>query len=122
MYGPNTAEVLDAIKAALGLRESMRSYLRLQIDALAQQGQPVVRPLWFDLPGAELIEDQFMFGPAFMVAPVLWPGATTRLVVFPGDNTTRFQHHFSGVNYTGGSRAQIPVSLSEFPLFHVFQH
>ena len=80
-----------------------------------------MRPLFFDFssdPLAATVEDQFMFGPNYMVAPVLEPGATERAVVFPGTAAVTFRHHFSGQAYAGGTAAQVPVaSLDTFPLF-----
>ena len=42
-----------------------------QVALLASAGTPVMRPLWFDFAAdeaASAVEDQFMFGPTYMVA------------------------------------------------------
>lgn len=52
----------------------------------AVSNAPVMRPLWYDFPAVAdsfALEDQFMFGPAIMVAPVLEAGAVNREVI-PG--------------------------------------
>ena len=54
---------------------------------------PTMRPLWWEFPGdphAVGVNDQYMLGPDLLVAPVTVQGATTRLVTFPGDATTRW--------------------------------
>ena len=45
-----------------------------------------MRPLWFEFPDAPLLfaaDDQFMLGPALLVAPVLEEGAKSRSVTLP---------------------------------------
>ena len=78
--------------------------------------------------GQAVIEDQFMFGEDYMVAPVLTPRANSmqREVYFPGtthSSTAKklvFTHIFTNQSYYGGSTAQIPVHrLDQFPLFAV---
>ena len=49
-------------------------------------GQPIMRPLWFEFPedAAQFAtDDQFMLGPALLVAPVLEEGATQRALHLP---------------------------------------
>jgi alpha-glucosidase len=52
----------------------------------AQHGRPMMRPLvWAfqDDPHVSSLDDQFMFGDAFLVAPILEKGATSRRVYIP---------------------------------------
>ncbi len=45
-----------------------------------------MRPLWFEFPEAKSLfatDDQFMLGPALLVAPVLEEGAKSRSVALP---------------------------------------
>ncbi len=54
--------------------------------AAAETGAPPMRPLFFDFPddpACTTSEDQFMFGPDLLVAPVLEQGATSRPVYLP---------------------------------------
>ena len=56
-------------------------------DALAaEKGTPPMRPLFFDFPddpACASVDDQFMFGPDLLVAPVLQQGATSRAFICP---------------------------------------
>ena len=81
-------------------------------------------------PLALEVPDQFMWGPDYMVAPVLEAGASERQVVFPdrhapsssarSSGSCRFTHYFSGQVYQGGTNVSVPVtSLADFPLFTV---
>eukprot|EP00041_Stephanoeca_diplocostata_P027724 m.769242 g.769242 ORF g.769242 m.769242 type:complete len:256 (-) comp23235_c0_seq11:4446-5213(-) len=123
VYGPANYSVLQHIKEALQIRKSLLPYMRKQLTTLVNHGTPVMRPLWFDFPRcsrAENVTDQFMFGPDYMVAPVLEPNVTERLVLFPGDGGVRYVHHFTGKEYMGGSSTLVPVSgLGDYPLFQI---
>ena len=68
------------------LREAMRGYLRAVTDAAHTDGDPIMRPLFYDFPAdAEGwdIRDEYMFGPDVLVAPVMEPGADVRRVYLP---------------------------------------
>ena len=59
----------------------------LSTDTLTRSaGQPVMRPLWFEFPDAPslfAVDDEFMLGPALLVAPVLDEGVESRAVTLP---------------------------------------
>ena len=119
-------EALGAIKSALRLKESLRPYTRTLVDELATNGTPTMRPLWFDFPddaGATTVDDQFMFGRSYMVAPVVAPrsgsnSSATRHVYFPRGAT--FVDWFTSKVHQGGSTVEYALgALDEFPLFKV---
>ena len=65
------------------IREQLRPYIMDQYQAAAQTGAPVMRPLFYDFwedPVAATVDDQMMFGPDYLVAPVLVENATERFV------------------------------------------
>ena len=63
---------------------------------------------------AAQVDDEFMFGDSYVVAPILAAGLVSRNVYLPAGNWT---HVFSGVNYTGGRNYSVPAPLDSFPLF-----
>ena len=68
-------------------------YIRALATNVSTLGVPTMRPLAYEFPldsGAAAVNDQYMLGPDLLVAPVTVQGATTRLVTFPGDATTRW--------------------------------
>src|SRR5208283_1831090 len=74
------------IKEILFLRERLRPYIMKQMKLAAAKGTPPMRPLFFDFPGdaaAPVVDDQFMFGPDLLVAPILRQGMTSREVYLP---------------------------------------
>ncbi len=82
--GPNEAwsygdAAYQRIAAALRLRERLRPYIHQQMRVASRQGVPPMRPLFLDFPDdpdAWQVEDEFLFGPDLLIAPVLEPGAS----------------------------------------------
>jgi len=78
--------VYTILEEFLFLRERLRPSIMEQARAASEKGSPPMRPLFFDFPkdeGSYKVEDQFMFGPDLLVAPVLYEGARSR-EVYPG--------------------------------------
>jgi alpha-D-xyloside xylohydrolase len=84
----------------------------------ALRGTPPMRPLFVDFPddpGAWLVEDQFMFGPDLLIAPVLTPGAHSRDVYLPAGRT--WVDAATGERHAGGRAVAVPVSPDRIPVF-----
>ena len=112
------AEAFGIIRSVLALRESLRDYVGGLAQRAAAEGEPPMRPLLFDFPAdahAWRVDDQFMFGSEYLVAPVLKAGARNRSVYFP--QGAAWVHHFTGAVYEGGTLVVVPAPLEEFPLF-----
>ena len=61
------------IRSAILLRERLRPYIMEQMKLASAKGLPPMRPVFFDFssdPKTADIEDQFLFGPDILVAPV----------------------------------------------------
>jgi alpha-D-xyloside xylohydrolase len=117
-FGNETATRLVAM---IRLRYTLILYIERLAQNVSSHGAPPQRPLFYDFPAepaAWAVDDQFMFGPEYLVAPVLEAGAQSRNVYFPGGPGVRWRHYFSGVVYAGGSNVSVPAPLDEFPLFN----
>ena len=71
---PYTSRIRDAIRT----RYRLLPYVYTLFRAANTTGAPVLRPTWYDFPAAEAalaLDDQFMLGPALLVAPILAPQA-----------------------------------------------
>ncbi len=102
----------------LHVRERLRPYILQQMARASQDGTPVMRPLFFDFPQDEtchLVEDQYMFGPDLLVAPVLEYGAQSRAIYLPPGAT--WTDALSGTATAGGQTITVPVSLDHIPVF-----
>jgi len=77
-----------------------------------------MRPLFFDFPGDEAcwaVEDEFMFGPDLLVAPVLHEGARCREVYLPAG--TDWADAWSGSTLKGGVQIMVDAPLECIPLY-----
>ena len=124
--GPNEiwaygAEAEAAMTRALRTREQLRPYLHEHLRAGQQNGLPLLRPLLLEFPDDPLswsIEDQFMFGPDLLVAPVTELGARAREVYLPaGADWTHHRPDGSAVTYPGGTRITADAPLDTIPVF-----
>ncbi|MDR2483225.1 MAG: family 31 glucosidase, partial [Treponema sp.] len=67
-------EVYEICRKYLFLREKMKPYIETVMQAAHEKGTPVIRPCFYDFPADERAweaEDQYMFGPDYLAAPVL---------------------------------------------------
>lgn len=121
--GPNEVwafgdEAYAIIKDVMLMRERLRPYLHEQLDLAATDGLPAMRPLFVDFPDDErawTVEDQMMFGPDVLVAPVTEAGARSRPVYLPAG--ARWTHAWSGRGHDGGGVIEEAAPLSQIPVY-----
>lgn len=89
-YGPwmyNDANVTNHARDMMKLHEGIiRNYTIPLMSEAMSSGYPLIRPLWWIAPNdvtALTNRDQFLIGDTLMVAPVLLPNVTNRMVYFP---------------------------------------
>lgn len=100
------------------LRERLRPYIMEQMKRVHESGVPPMRPLFFDFYQDQNtfdIEDEFMFGPDLLVAPVLYEGAYTREVYLPDGST--WTDGWSGNTLRGGQWIIAEALLERIPLY-----
>jgi len=111
-------DVYAILKRYLFVRERLRPYILQQMDHAHVQGIPPMRPLFFDFPddpGSWEIDDEFMFGPDLLVAPILEKGARRRQVYLPP--ASFWTDAWTGVKYKGGSCVEAPAPLDIIPVY-----
>jgi alpha-D-xyloside xylohydrolase len=121
--GPNEVwsfgqQAYEAISAMLRLRERLRPYIHAHLREGERTGVPLVRPLLLAFPDDKAawdIEDQYMFGPDILVAPVTEFGARQRRVYLPAG--ADWTHADSGRRHPGGSHVTVDAPLESIPLF-----
>jgi alpha-D-xyloside xylohydrolase len=119
-YGETAYGIL---RDMLFLRERLRPYIHEQMQVASQRGLPPMRPLFVDFPDdpvCETIEDQFMFGPQVLVAPVLFYGARERRVYLPAN--VDWHDAWTGTTYPGGQWLDVPTPLETIPVFLKAHH
>jgi alpha-glucosidase len=117
VYGP-IAEA--AARHALDLRYELLPYIYSYGRINTEGGVGLVRPLFWEFPEdrtAAAQEDEWMFGDALLVAPVLSQGATSRSVYLPSGEWFDFA---SGQCYSGEQNITVKTdskTWSDIPLF-----
>jgi len=121
--GPNEVwsfgdEAYAIIREFLFLRERLRPYIMEQMRLAHERGIPPMRPLFLDFPqddGCPMVDDQFMFGPDLLVAPVLHEGARRREVYLPAGTT--WADAWTDMTYDGGQWITADAPLERIPLY-----
>ena len=121
--GPNEVwsfgeEAYQIIKDLLLLRERLKPYIMDQMKLAHEEGTPPIRPLFFDFPDdpqSWQVEDQLMFGPDLLVAPVLYEGARSREVYLPAGSSWR--DVWTNEIFTGGQWLTAEAPLDRIPLY-----
>lgn len=114
-FGEENYEIL---KKYLFVRERLRPYIRECMDLASSKGTPVMRPLFFDFYNDKTAwetEDEYMFGPDILVAPVMEEGMTERSVYLPAGATWTDAH--TKKQYQGGQRVTVPAPIDIIPVF-----
>ena len=114
-YGDSVYEIC---KTYMNLRESMRDYTRKVMEEAHLKGTPVIRPCFYDFPGDAHcwdIETQYMYGPKYLVCPVLNAGQRSMEVYLPAGASWKAMHE--GRVYKGGEAIQVDCPLERMPVF-----
>ncbi|WP_242096048.1 TIM-barrel domain-containing protein [Sphingomonas sp. CROZ-RG-20F-R02-07] len=114
-YGAAAEPILASI---LKLRYSLVPYLYALGHATFESGAPFMRALFMDFPAdttAKTLTDEYMFGPAFLVAPVTEQGATERRVYLPAG--TDWYDWWTDERHTGGAWITAAAPIGHIPLF-----
>ncbi len=114
-FGEDNYEIL---KKYLFIREKLRPYIRECMERAHTKGEPVMRPLFFDFC-TDLkswdIDDEYMFGPDILVAPILSEGAESRKVYLP--EGVKWRESSTGRVYDGGQTATANAPIDIIPVF-----
>lgn len=102
----------------LALREQLRDYLRDVMQQAHEKGTPVMRTLFYEFPQDSRcwqVEDEYLFGPDYLVAPVLEAGVTERRVYLPAGAT--WHNIDTGEEFAGGQTVTAPAPWEILPVF-----
>lgn len=121
--GPNELwsfgeETYDVLARYVHVREALRPYLRRVMAQAHRDGQPVMRGLFHEFPDDSRcwdVDDQFMLGPDLLVAPVVHPGATLRVVHLPRGAV--WTDARTGEQHQGGQAVVAAAPLDVIPVY-----
>jgi alpha-D-xyloside xylohydrolase len=114
-YGKQAEPILEKY---LRLRYQLMPYIYSLGYQTWQTGAPFMRALPLDFPNDPRVadlRDEYMFGPAFLVAPVTEQGATSRQVYLPAG--TDWYNYWTDERVKGGQTIAVQAPIDTIPLF-----
>ncbi len=114
-YGKQAEPILSKY---LRLRYQMLPYTYSLGYGSYKTGAPFMRGLFMDFPddpNVSNIADEYMFGPAFLVAPVTEQGATHRKVYLPAG--CDWYNYWTNERSKGGQTIDVSAPIDTLPLF-----
>ncbi len=102
----------------LKLRYQLMPYIYSLGYNTYRTGAPFLRALFLDFPHDPMVADlgdEYMFGPAFLVAPVTDQGAITRRVYLPAGSD--WYNYWTNVRVRGGQTVKVDAPIDTLPLF-----
>lgn len=113
-YGPAAEKILADYDR---LRYRLVPYIYSCAKNTYDTGMPFMRPLWMDFsdPAVANLGTEYMFGPAFLVAPVTEQGQTSARVYLPAG--TDWYDFWTGKKARGGQWVNVDAPIERIPVF-----
>ena len=114
-YGKQAEPILEKY---LRLRYQLMPYIYSLGYFSHETGAPFMRGLFMDFgsdPKAASISDEYMFGPALLIAPVTEQGATSRRVYLPAG--TDWYNFWTSERLHGGRHVTVAAPIDTIPIF-----
>ena len=99
------------------IRIALHDYIRDLYREAHETGAPLIRTMFFEFPQDERcwkLQDQYMFGPRYLVAPVLYLNQYEREVYLPDGE---WKNVNTGEKLTGGRTVTVKAPIDEIPVF-----
>ena len=113
-FGEDVFEVLSRYAA---LRVKMKPYLKQIMREASENGSPVMRAMFYEFPEDArcwTADEQYMFGPKYLVAPVLYEGMRSRQVYLPAGH---WRDMNTGRTLEGGGTVTADAPLDVIPVY-----
>jgi alpha-D-xyloside xylohydrolase len=114
-YGKAAEPILEKY---LKLRYQLLPYIYALGHRTYESGAPYMRALFMDFPNDPNVAgmgDEYMFGPAFLVAPVADQGVISRPVYLPAG--ADWYNYWTNQRFHGGQTIQVEAPIDTLPLF-----
>ena len=109
-------DTLTHIAGLTNVHKALKPYLIHADRQKAEQGIPMIRPLFFyyDEPFTFEVDDMYLLGRDLLVAPVLNPGCDHMSIILPKD---QWIHLWTGTLH-GGGWVEVDVPYGKPPVFY----
>ena len=113
-YGEEAQKIMtDNLK----LRWSLKDYIKSLYDEASANGSPLMRTMFYEFPEDEKcwdLDDQYMFGSDYLVAPVMYEGMRERQVYLPAGKWDDIR---DGKVYDGAQTITAAAPIESIPVF-----
>ncbi len=107
------------VREAMFLRQRLRPYVMKQMALASAKGIPPMRPVFFDFertdPDTTEIEDQFLFGPDLLIAPITSFEQRSRQVYLPSG--VEWTDAWTGKKLKGGQTIEADAPIDHIPVY-----
>jgi alpha-glucosidase (family GH31 glycosyl hydrolase) len=109
---------LAIVKKAIALRKKLTPYLMTLVRAAAETGEPIARTIEYQFPqqGFENLQEQFMLGEKYLVAPVVTKSKKKTIFLPKG----KWKNE-EGKVFTGPLKLTQMVALDRLPVFELLK-
>lgn len=113
-YGNEAQKIMEA---QIKLRESLKPYISKIYKEASENGSPLMRTMFYEFPQDEKcwnLKDQYMFGPDYLVAPILTADTFKRDVYLPAG---KWENINDNKVYEGGQTVTVDAPIECIPVF-----
>ena len=113
-YGDENFEIM---KKYYDIRKELKPYIKELYKEASENGAPLIRAMFFEFPEDEecwKIQDQYMFGTRYLVAPILELNRFEREVYLPKG---KWMLTSNGQIFEGGQRVKVAAPIEYMPVF-----
>ena len=110
-------ENCETLVKYIRFREAMRPYTRKLMEEAHTLGRPVMRTMFYEFPDDKKcweLQDQYMFGSEYLVAPIFHLNEFEREVYLPAG---RWEDTRDGKVYEGGQTVLAAAPIDSIPVF-----
>ena len=113
-YGEETEKILVKY---LKLRYRLMPYIYSLAHQVTETGAPFMRALWMDFEDKNCAEmdDEFLFGPAMLIAPIVEQGAVSRDVYLPAG--CKWYDFYTNEVLEGGQTIHVEAPIDTIPVY-----
>ena len=113
-YGEDNYAIM---KKYYDIRISMHDYIKALYDEASENGSPLIRTMFYEFPADEKcweLQDQYMFGAKYLVAPIFALNCYERSVYLPAGS---WKLTSDGTVYEGGQTVTVKAPIEYMPVF-----
>ena len=113
-YGEDNYRIM---KKYYDIRIAMHDYIKSLYDEASTNGSPLIRAMFYEFPDDEKcweLQDQYMFGPKYLCAPIFKLNQFEREVYLPAGS---WKLTSTGETFEGGKIVKVAAPIDYSPVF-----